>query len=102
MKSGYLYIITNKAWPGYVKVGVTENLEKRLNQYQTADPFRSYVLEFSLYHPRYLEAEKKIKDAMKPFAKSIKNEWFEVDYKIAVSRLEEQLEDFNIGVGYKK
>ena len=97
-KDGYLYIITNEAFKGWVKVGVTENLEKRLNQYQTADPHRGYKLIYSLHHPKYLEAEKKIKEAMKPFAKSIKNEWFEIETWMAQARLDEQLEEYQDGL----
>jgi predicted GIY-YIG superfamily endonuclease len=94
---GYLYIISNKAWPGYVKIGVTENLNKRLQQYQTASPYRDYVLEYSLYHPRYLDAEKKIKEVMKHFALEIRNEWFRIDIKFAISRLQEQIDAFQNG-----
>ena len=93
MVGGYLYIITNNAWPGYIKVGVTKNLKSRLKSYQTCSPYRDYVLRYSLYHPDYLVAERRIKDTMRPFAKSIKNEWFEVDYQVAVTRLTEQLEN---------
>lgn len=94
MKSGYLYIITNKAWPNYVKIGVTGDLNKRLQSYQTSSPLRDYILEYSLYHPLYLEAEKKIKDTLKPFAKSIRNEWYEVNITMAKHRLDEQLEEY--------
>jgi predicted GIY-YIG superfamily endonuclease len=90
--AGYLYIITNQAWQGFVKVGVTLDLKKRLQQYQTSSPFRDYKLVYSIQHPKYLEAEKQIKETMKPFAKSIKNEWFEVDLHMAKPRLDEQLE----------
>lgn len=95
VKSGYLYIISNTAWKNWVKVGITENLNKRLQSYQTSSPHRDYVLEYSIHHPKYKEAEKKIKETMKYFAKSIKNEWFEVDLNIAKSRLDEQLEDYH-------
>lgn len=94
MKAGYLYIITNKAFPGFVKVGVTENLNARLRTYQTSDPKRSYKMEFYIFHPDCYSAEKRIKETMKPFAKSIKNEWFEIATHMAVSRLEEEVEDF--------
>ena len=42
-------------------------------------------------------ATKRIKDVMKMFAKSIRNEWFEVDLMMAKSRLEEQLDAFSNG-----
>lgn len=97
MKSGYLYIISNKAWPEYLKIGVTENLDKRLSTYQTASPFRDYVLEYSLHHPSYLIAEKKIKEVMKHFSSDIKNEWFKISKDFAISRLNEQFESFERG-----
>ena len=92
--SGHLYIISNQAWPTYIKFGSTENLNKRLQQYQTADPHRGYILEHSVYHPEYIKAEKKLKDLLKPFAKRIKNEWYEIDLNMARSKLNEILENF--------
>jgi hypothetical protein len=97
MKKGYLYIISNKSWPGYLKVGVTENLTKRLQSYQTSSPFRDYILEYSLHHPQYLEAEKKIKEVMKHFALEIRNEWYKIDKHFAKSRLDEQFDSFKNG-----
>lgn len=44
-KSGILYLISNEAWPGYVKVGITKNLHSRLSAYQTSDPFRRFKVE---------------------------------------------------------
>jgi hypothetical protein len=91
---GYLYIITNKAFPGWVKVGTTTDLTKRLHTYMTGDPNRGYVIVYSLHHPKYKEAEKQIKETMKAFAKQIKGEWYEVDLGIAKSRLDEQLDEY--------
>lgn len=94
MQGGYLYIITNKSWPNWIKVGSTIDLNKRLHVYQTCSPNRDYILVYSIFHPKYKEAEKKVKSLMKPFAKSIKNEWFEVDLEMAKPRLEEALEEY--------
>lgn len=46
MNEGYLYIITNSSYEGYVKIGITENIDKRLSTYQTADPHRKYKIVF--------------------------------------------------------
>lgn len=94
MANGYLYIITNEAFVGWVKVGTTENLTQRLHVYQTCDPFRKYKVIYSIQHPKYKEAEKKIKETMKYFALETKNEWYRVDLNIAKSRLDEQLEEY--------
>lgn len=42
---GIIYLISNPAFSGCFKVGLTKNLEKRLNAYQTCDPNRSYKVE---------------------------------------------------------
>jgi predicted GIY-YIG superfamily endonuclease len=94
-KSGYVYIIKNPAWGNWLKVGITDNLDKRLQSYQTSSPFRDYELLYSICHPNYKEIEKNIKETMKPFAKTIKNEWFEVDLGIAKARLDEQFEEYS-------
>lgn len=97
MKSGYLYIVTNPSYPGWVKVGSTWNIKERIHTYQTGDPFRAYKLEYSLYHPLFREAEKKIKEVMKYFAADIKGEWYQIDLEFAKSRLEEQLDAYRNG-----
>lgn len=95
MKSGYLYIITNDAFPNWVKIGTTWNLKERLHVYQTGDPFRRYKIVYSLHHPEFRIAEKKIKSLMKPFAKRIINEWYEVDINMAIPRLEEAVSGYD-------
>jgi hypothetical protein len=93
VKSGFLYIVTNEAFPEWVKVGTTMNLTERLHTYQTGDPFRRYRIVYSIHHPEFLQAEKRIKDVMKHFAKETKGEWYNVDLNMAKSRLDETLED---------
>ena len=94
MSPGYLYIISNKSWPGWIKVGSTKNLKTRLQTYQTGSPFRDYEILYSIKHPNYLKTEKNIKIQMAHFAKQIKNEWYEVDIDIAKVRLAEQLDNY--------
>jgi predicted GIY-YIG superfamily endonuclease len=94
--TGYLYIITNDAFPGWVKIGTTTDFNKRIHTYQTGDPLRRYKVIYVIQHPKFREAEKKIKDTMKHFALEIKNEWYKVDLKIAKSRLDEQLEEYEL------
>ena len=97
MKKGYLYIVTNPAFPKWCKVGITTNLNERLHNYQTGDPHRSYRLVYFLFHPDYKKAEKKIKEAIKPFALSVKNEWYEIDLEMCKSRLVESVESYESG-----
>lgn len=98
VKSGYLYIITNEEiFPNWVKIGTTWNLKERLHTYQTGDPYRRYKIEYSLYHPEFREAERKIKEVMKYFALEIKGEWYNISLEMAKSRLDEVLESYNNG-----
>lgn len=93
LKSGYIYIISNPAHPGWLKIGVTEDIKDRLHVYQTGDPQRQYKIEHYVAHPNCYVAEKQIKEMMRYFAKRINGEWYEVDIGIAKSRLDETLLD---------
>lgn len=97
METGYIYIISNPAFPEFLKIGITEDIKSRLSQYQTADPKRSFKVEFYIEHPKYKIAEKKIKEMMKYFATDTiqRGEWFKIPKHMAISRLEETLDDYN-------
>lgn len=45
ISAGYVYAISNPAWPGYLKIGCAIDVNDRLNTYQTSSPFRDYKLE---------------------------------------------------------
>nr|MCA8834572.1 GIY-YIG nuclease family protein [Pseudomonadota bacterium] len=53
----YVYIISNKEWKNEWKVGIASNVKNRLNSYQTSDPNRAYVLEYSFLTPNFREIE---------------------------------------------
>ena len=40
--SGHVYAFVNDAWPGWVKIGMSADWEKRLDSYQTSSPHRDY------------------------------------------------------------
>ena len=42
---GFVYMISNPAFPNHVKIGMTMDVFSRLKQYQTYDPFRQFKLE---------------------------------------------------------
>lgn len=45
LKCGIVYVITNEAFPGYYKIGMTMDLDSRLKTYQTCDPYKRYKVE---------------------------------------------------------
>lgn len=64
IKEGFVYMISNPSFPGWVKIGSTVDVYERLNTYQTYSPMRDYVIDgyyFSydrfaeefMYHKRY-------------------------------------------------
>jgi len=51
IKAGLLYLIENPSFPDHYKIGITVDIETRLSQYQTYDPYRAfkvYKYEFVL------------------------------------------------------
>ena len=79
---GQVYVITNPAWEGWVKVGMAVDAEDRAGNYQTASPFRDYELAYVVDTPdrRATEAEahKRLSDMFEQ-----RNEWFKCDVEIA-------------------
>jgi len=73
---GQVYVITNPAWEGWVKVGMAVDAEDRLKNYQTASPERDYELfDYEEFENRRV-AEGMVHDYLRKRFKH-KNEWFE-------------------------
>lgn len=75
---GWVYILSNAAWPGYVKVGAARDLKDRLRDYQTASPFRDFVVEDATRADDRLAFERQFHDAMKGHRVG-STEWFHVN-----------------------
>lgn len=70
---GFVYLVTNAAWPGWVKVGSAVDFAKRLKTYQTADPNRGYVMEYVVPVTDRRKAEHTVLSNLTGF--EIRNEW---------------------------
>lgn len=46
--AGFIYGVVHPKFPGYVKIGRTNNVSKRLTQYNTGCPKRRYQLAFAV------------------------------------------------------
>jgi len=77
-KIGYVYAITNKAWVGWVKIGMAFDAEDRLKGYQTGSPFRDYVLEYSVYSDDRRKAEQQAHTKAAKLASEVQGEWFKL------------------------
>ena len=58
--SGFVYCIANPAFPKHVKVGITKDINKRLQNYQTYDPYRAYYILCYRFVENKKETEKKL------------------------------------------
>ena len=87
IKEGYVYVITNPAWIGWVKIGMAIDADDRLNSYQTSSPHRDFVLEYTVETDNRRTLEQAAhKEAMKVAGKT-KGEWFKLDVKTAIEIL---------------
>ena len=71
---GYIYVIINKAWKGYYKIGQTINLSKRLGSYQTASPKRDYQYLTTIKVDDMNAAERKVLGELKKYY-DVNGEW---------------------------
>jgi len=82
IKKGYLYLLTNPAWPGYFKVGKSLDYEERVDSYQTGAPFRDYKRHYkSKVFDNRTKAENLLKSILQPAAvfQDKKNEWYKLE-----------------------
>ena len=88
IKEGYVYVITNPAWPEWVKIGMAIDARDRQNGYQTSSPFRDYTLEHRVYSNdrRLSEREAHVKASM--ISDSRRGEWFILSVKEATQILD--------------
>jgi len=78
IKEGYVYAITNPAWPGWVKIGMAIDADDRCNGYQTSSPFRDYVLEHMIVTKNRRKTEAEAHKAASKLSTSSNGEWFEL------------------------
>lgn len=85
---GYVYIITNPSWKGWIKVGKAIDAEDRCKTYQTSSPFRDYKLCYSKFFQDRQKAETKVHSLLRKDAKDIKGEWFKINVNVAQQIIE--------------
>lgn len=91
------YVITNAAWPEYVKIGFTSKSEitERLRTYQTATPFRDFEVYHEVKFPDARVAEKEIHKRLKQMnaTRQPNTEWFKMPKKLAANIVDSVLDD---------
>ena len=76
----HIYIIHNKAWKGWVKVGRSTNPIKRLENYQTSCPNRDFEIAFSML----VEDAYPYEEYFRLNIKSKGYEWFHISIEEAI------------------
>ena len=77
-KAGEVYAIANKAWDGWIKIGMAVDAEDRLNSYQTSSPLRDYVLLHCSFFNDRRRAEAEAHKKAETLAEERKGEWFKM------------------------
>lgn len=77
-KEGQVYVITNEAWPEWVKIGMAVDAEDRCNGYQTSSPFRDYIVRYTVSTKDRRKAEALAHKAAEKVAAERRGEWFKM------------------------
>jgi hypothetical protein len=90
---GEVYIITNPAWEGWVKVGMAVDSQDRLKNYQTASPFRDYTLLY-VYEVNDRRAGESAAHARLAKECDNINEWFRIPHAVANELILEVIHEY--------
>jgi predicted GIY-YIG superfamily endonuclease len=77
---GYIYILFNKHFKNWYKIGRTKNLDKRLQTYNTGAPLRDYEFIFSIKVSN-MGIEQEIHTKLIGLNYLNRNEWFKGNIK---------------------
>ena len=90
---GQVYIITNPAWEGWVKVGMAVDAMDRIKNYQTSSPFRDYTLLYA-YEVNDRRAGESAAHARLAKECDNINEWFRIPPAIANELILEVIHEY--------
>ena len=84
----HVYIVSNPAWPGNFKVGITSFPDMRLNTFQTSSPDRDFELHKTWETPHAQDIEKKAHEHFPS-----KNEWVQAKLPDIIAFIKKEVED---------
>lgn len=82
---GYIYVMTNPAWPGHVKIGSAGDCNKRLAQFNTGSPYRDYEIHYHIYATNRLLSERLVHEQLRDYR--AQGEWFRASLWQAVEAM---------------
>ena len=88
IQKGFIYVVTNPAWSGWCKIGLSKSIENRTAGMNTYSPFRDFEIVHSVECNDMFETERTIHQRLR--AMNIENnyEWFRMDTLSAIRELE--------------
>jgi hypothetical protein len=87
VKEGYVYAVTNPAWPNWVKVGMALDADDRCRGYQTSSPYRDYEVKVSVFFEDRSKAEQQVHKLLSEVAAERRGEWFKIDPITAIGTI---------------
>lgn len=90
VQEGFIYIISNPAWPSLYKVGMTLDVQERLASYQTYSPYRDFKVEHFRFTSNRRKAEKELHKCLKDY--NVRGEWYEIPLLTAFKQLIQNLD----------
>lgn len=84
---GFIYIASNPAWSGCLKIGMAVDYETRLDTFQTYSPYRDYALRYVVPVSDRDVAEQRVKDALASYRINHDredDEWFNIGLQAAI------------------
>lgn len=87
IKEGFVYIISNIAYPDWIKVGMAFDYEKRLNVYNQYDPESKFKIIGIRWTDNRRILENKILEDMSQVALKQRGEWFRIEKETALDIL---------------
>ncbi len=76
--SGYVYGIINPSWHGWVKIGMTVDIEKRLSAYQTYTPTKDFEVLCKTFVENRRSGEGRAHFLASTKAEECSGEWFKI------------------------
>lgn len=94
------YVITNAAYPEWVKIGFTSKSEmtERLRVYQTGSPFRDYEVYHVVYFADARMAETEVQARLKLMNATKSGEWYKMSPRMAANMLDAVYDDLDNGL----
>jgi hypothetical protein len=94
MASEYVYVVTNEAFDGWCKIGLTTKAPaKRLNQYQTGCPKRAYKMPYVQPIDDSKALEREIHLNLRDMGIDGSHEWFLIPEALAISMVSTAVHD---------